>query len=111
MISKVIPHGLTIIGGAAQIPQNARSPMTSALATVGQGLALNYWGCMPGPVLYCTCEDEQGDSKKLVKQLRPQMPATTPEALRFKNADEVPTFTEGCWSSSVSKSRCISSVS
>ena len=35
---------------------------------------------MPGPVLYCSCEDEPGDSKKLIKQLRPQMPATTPQS-------------------------------
>ena len=94
LITKLIPHGLTIIGG----PPKARKTTMAydiALATVGQGLALNHWGCMPAPVLYCTCEDERGDSKKLVKQLRPQMPATTSHQLRFKNADEVPTFTTG----------------
>src|SRR5262249_4553342 len=65
------------------------------LATVGQGLALNYWGCTPGGALYCSCEDDRGDSKKLVAQLRPQMPTVPPQPLRFANTDEVPTFSEG----------------
>ena len=94
LIKDLIPHGLTIIGGA---PKSRKTTIAYdiALATVGQGLALNYWGCMPGGALYCTCEDERGDTKKLVSQLRPQMPATPRHALRFANRDEVPTLTEG----------------
>jgi hypothetical protein len=93
-IHQVIPHGLSIMGGA---PKSRKTTIAYdiCLASVGQGLALNYWGCMPGPVLYCSCEDEQGDSKRLIQQLRPQMPATTPHVLRFVNTDDVPTFTGG----------------
>jgi hypothetical protein len=95
-IKDVIPHGLTIIGGA---PKSRKTTIAydMTLATVGQGLALNYWGCALGGALYCTCEDDQGDSKQLVTQLRPQMPDTSKYPLRFANRDEVPTLTEGLY--------------
>jgi hypothetical protein len=94
LIHGVISHGLTIVGGA---PKSRKTTIAYdlACATVGQGLALNHWGCVPGGVLYCTCEDERGDSQQLVTQLRPQMPTTLPYPLRFANRDEVPTLTEG----------------
>jgi hypothetical protein len=94
LIKGLIPHGLTIIGGP---PKSRKSTIAYdlCLATVGQGLALNYWGCSLGGALYCTCEDDLGDSKTLVMNLRPQMPTTPAHPLRFANCDEVPTLGEG----------------
>jgi len=94
LINGLIPHGLTIVGGP---PKSRKSTLLYeiTLATVGQGLALNYWGCQPGGALYCSCEDEAGDTKTLVTNLRPQMPDTLPYPLRFANCDEVPTLSEG----------------
>jgi hypothetical protein len=95
LIKDLIPHGLTIIGGA---PKAAKSYIAHdiALATAGQGLALGYWGCTPGPVLYCAVEDDPADSKERIHELRPQIPQVVP-SLQFTHMDTVPTFSQGLY--------------
>jgi putative DNA primase/helicase len=92
-IKDLIRHGLTIIGGA---PKAAKSYIAHdiALATLGQGLALGYWGCMPGGVLYCAVEDDEADSKDRVFELRPTMPDALDHPFLFVNMDAVPTFSQ-----------------